>query len=114
MSNDEVKDCTLEEKVDLIRHGNRFCWSTFWVGIVKKIQNIVFSREFLVYVIYTVAMWKNDSFTDKTGLIVYTIVACVFILAESLKILIAERTTMQINTELKAGASVNKSIQESK
>jgi len=105
MANQEL---TYKQKLDLIRNGNLWCWKTFWVGIVSRLQKIIFSREFVVFVIYTIAMWRFDLFISENGLIHYTIISGLFILVESLRILIEHKTTMSINTDF--GAKILKEI----
>jgi len=110
MSKEEVEKLTYEQKIDLIRNGNLWCGKTFLIGLIKKVFNIIFSREFLVFSIVTFGMWFFDLFKDKTYFIGYLVLSVVFIIAESLKILIEQKTTMSINANV--GASINKNINE--
>ena len=112
MNKEEVKKLTYKQKIDLIRNGNLWCWKTFWIGIVSRLQKIIFTREFAVFVIYTIAMWQFDLFKKDNGLIFYTIISGLFILVESLRILIEHKTTMNITADF--GAKILKEIKQVK
>ena len=112
MSKEELKNISYKQKLDLIRNGNLWCWETFGIGIVSRLQKIIFSREFVVFVIYTVAMWQFDLFEKDNGLVFYTIISGLFILVESLRILIENKTTMNINADF--GAKLIKAIKSIK
>jgi uncharacterized membrane protein YhfC len=113
MNPEEVETLTKEEKINYIEKGHLFCWKTFWTGIAKKVINFIFSvilsREFLVFVIFSVAFFDTTTKQDVHW-IVYGCVAGVFIFAEALRILIAYRT----NLNLSGNAGVNKTLQESR
>jgi len=111
MSNSDFESLSFERQCELIEHGNKWHWQTFWVGIAKKCQNIIFSREFLVFCIVTVMVRRMD-LTNNVVWISYLAVSVVFILAESIRILIAENTKM--NIEAKVGASVAKEVKKEK
>jgi len=108
MSKDDINDLTYEQKVDLIRNGNLWCPMTFFIGLLGRIQKIFINKEFLVFAIFSIAFYR---IYDKEAYhwFTYAGIAVIFILAESLKILIAERTT--INASL--NACIQKNIQES-
>jgi len=87
---------TYKQKIDLIRNGNYWCTKTFFIGLIKKIFGIIFSKEFLVFSIYTIIMILSNGFANELSLIVYTIISCVFIMTESVKILIEQNTKMNL------------------
>jgi len=104
MSKDEVKELTYDQKIDLIRNGNLWCLQTCFIGIVGRIQKIIFSKEFLVFAIFTYLFFKFGNKNDLGHWIVYGTICIVFITAEALINLIGQNT--KLNIEAKAGLDV--------
>ena len=95
---------------ELIENGYKWNTTKFFIGLINRIFNIIFSREFVVFVIVTVMKFSclNGSMSEPVFWIGYYTVAIVFILAEALKILITQKTTMSINANANFG--LNKEI----
>jgi len=113
MSKKELEQLTFEQKIDLIRSGNLWCWKTFWIGIVARLQKIIFSREMIVFIIFAipflicVLVLKTD---EMWHWIIFGIVSVIFILAEALRILVGQKTTLNINADAKVGATVGANL----
>ena len=106
MSNDDIEHLTYEQKIDLIRGGNMWCWKTFWIGVVSRLQKIIFSREFVVFVIFTVLFFLFAKKDELGYWIVYGSIGLVFIIAEALRELFGKNT--KLNLEGKASLNINK------
>jgi len=113
MSGKEVKELTFEQRMEMIEKGHLFCPRTWFTGWVRKVSGIIFSKEFLVWFLVTVACWQYDLLNkDFQHFVGYLIFSAVFIFAASLRILLETKT--EVKVEAKVGASVEKKIQESK
>lgn len=109
MNKDEISHLTYEQKIDLIRNKNLFCPMTWAIGVLGRIEKIVIAKETVVFVLFTIAFFGEMQRTT-THWWIYAGVAVVFIFTEALKILISQKTT--VNLDGKFGVQLNKNIQE--
>jgi len=109
MNKDELKELTYDQKIDLIRNKNLFCPYTWAVGVLGRIEKIVIAKETVVFVLFTIAFFGETARTVPLWGI-YAGVAVVFIFTEALKILISQRTNVNLNGQF--GIQLNKNIQE--
>jgi len=113
MSKDEVKQLTAEQHRALIETGNIFCWRKCLTGLAKKFINFIFdiilSSEFLVWVAFTIAFFFA-LFYFKLGKnqwiwMIYMIISIVFIVARSLRVVLEQKTTLEIKMAAEAKAT---------
>jgi hypothetical protein len=109
MNKEEINHLTYDQKIDLIRNKNLFCPMTWAVGILGRIEKIVIAKETVVFVLFTIAFF-SETIRSTTHWWIYAGVAVVFIFTEALKILISQKTT--VNLDGKFGVQVQKNIQE--
>jgi len=109
MNKEEQEALSLEQKVDLIRHGNIWCWKTFFIGLVKKIFSIIFSREMIVFVLASIALHLRYQDNKETTLhwVSWIILGVIFILAEAIRILVGQKTNLNIDAKIGATAGLN-------
>jgi len=109
MNKEEQEVLTLEQKVDLIRNGNIWCWKTFFTGLVKKIFGIIFSREMIVFVLATIALHLRYLDDKETTLhwVSWIVLGVIFILAEAIRILVGQKTNLNIDAKFGANAGLN-------
>lgn len=91
---------SLEEEVTLVDHGYLWSWQRLWIGVAKRVQDIVFSREFLVYLLVYRQVNKMDM-SDHIVWISYLAISALFILAESIRILLAKNTKLDVVASIK-------------
>lgn len=91
---------TLEEEMSLVDRGLRWSWQRLWIGVAKRVQDIVFSREFLVYLLVYIQVQKMDM-KDHVVWISYLAISALFILAESIRILLAKNTKLDVVASIK-------------
>ena len=91
---------SLEEEVTLVDRGLRWSWQRLWIGVAKRVQDIVFSREFLVYLLVYQQVKKMDM-SDHIIWISYLAISALFILAESIRILLAKNTKLDVVASIK-------------
>jgi hypothetical protein len=106
MGNNEVKATELEQQA--IELGQKWSKVRFLTGLLKKIFNIIFCKEFLAFATFTFLMWhliQNDKFDFKYWL-VYGVVAVVFIFQEAIAILLSQKTNLDIKATVGAEAKV--------
>jgi hypothetical protein len=108
MNKEEIKELTYDLKVDLIRNKNLFCPMTWAIGVLGRIEKIVIAKETVVFVLFTIAFFRETQTVSHWW--IYAIVAVVFIFTEALKILISQRTT--VNLDGKFGVQIQKNIQD--
>lgn len=96
----QKSNLSLEEEMILVDHGHVWSWQRFWIGIAKRIQDIIFSREFLVYLLVYLQVEKMDM-NDHVVWISYLAVSALFILAESIRILLANNTKLDVRASIK-------------
>jgi hypothetical protein len=109
MGKKDIKELTYKQRIDLIRNKNLFCPYTWAVGILGRIEKIIIAKETIVFFIFTIAFFGETVRTVPLWGI-YAGVAVVFIFTEALKILISQKTT--VNLDGKFGLQLNKNIQE--
>ena len=113
MNKEEVEKLSKEEKLTLVREGKLFCVRTFIAGIVRKMVNFIFevilSREFIVFAIFSIAFYKTSEPKLIWHWVCYAAVGVVFILAQAIRVLLKEKTTLDIkaNANVSAAAALN-------
>lgn len=94
------ENLSLQEEMNLVSHGLRWSWQRLWIGVAKRVQDIVFSREFLVYLLVYQQVKKMDM-SDHIIWISYLAISALFILAESIRILLAKNTKLDVVASIK-------------
>ena len=107
MNKEELEKLTFAQKIDLIRNGNLFCPFTFWIGILGKIQKLIFSKATIFFTAFTIGFWTLIDDYIVPHWIIYACVGVMFIFTESLIELIKNKINVNINAEAKVGASAN-------
>lgn len=108
MSKNDISLLTIEQRIALIEQGHLWCTATFLIGIAAKLQKILFSKEMVVFGIVSYLFLTKGSMENDIQWVSYLAMGVVFILAESLRVLVAKNTKMDIG--IKAG--INKEIKD--
>jgi len=112
--NSEKESLTLEEKFILIESGKRFCIYTLFIGILRKIINMIFCKSTLALGIFLlfVSLHDEKGNFNNTRVLYFVIFLIVFVFYECLVFLLKNKTTVNFNTN--AGITLSKNKQESK
>jgi len=105
MSNEENNRLSYDQKVDLIRGGNLFCASTFWIGILGKLQKLIFCKATIFFIFFTLAFWILIDIYTISHWIIYACVGVMFIFTEALIELIKNKISISVEAKLQATAS---------
>jgi len=106
MTKNDFDNLTYNQKCDLVRHGNKICWNTFFVGILKQIYRI-FSIESIMWLTFTVMTFLRyaNGIETISFFICYTVVTCICLFKNEIGNLIKNAT---LAIEAKFG--INKSL----
>ena len=113
MEKEEIERLTAAQKFALVENGNVFCWKTFKTKLVKKVVNfffdVILSAEFLVWVFFTIpffhAMFRQKLWKEIFLWLIYAGISIIFIIARSVRIVLEQKTTLEIKAQATASAT---------
>jgi len=106
----EKETLSLEERFVLVESGKRFCVSTFFVGLLKKLVNMFICKATLALVafLYFVPLRNTGGDIDNTRVWCLVIFLVVFIFYECLVFILKNKTTVSFNASAGLTLSKNK------